>query len=114
MIVIAETRINVEMRPATAVERKIGRHHIAFFRAILLGIDMSEMSDRHLETGMDLRRAKATLAFGNLFEWLVRVQYCSFNPWSAVAKSIAAHGAESDPDEEFTQAFSVGKWGYIA
>ena len=114
MVVLAKTQINVEMRPKIAVERKIGRHHIAFFREIFLGMDMSEMSDRYLETGMDLRRAKATLAFGNLFEWLVRVQYYSFNPWSAVAKSLAAHGAESDPDEEFTQAFSVGQWGYIA
>ena len=63
MVVLAETQINAEMSPAIAVERKIGRHHIAFFRAILLGIDMSEMSDRHLETGMDLRRAKATLVW---------------------------------------------------
>jgi len=41
------------------------------------------------------------------------VQYCSFNPWSAVAKSLAAHGAESDPDVEFTRAFSVDQWGYL-
>lgn len=80
MVVLAKTQIIVEMPPAIAVERKFGRHHIAFFRAILLGIEMSKMSDRHLETGLDLRRAKATLALGNLFEWLVRVQYCSFNP----------------------------------
>ena len=63
MVGLAETQNNVEMRPAIAVERKIGRHHIAFFRAILLGMDMSEMSDRYLETGMDLRRAKATLVW---------------------------------------------------
>ena len=75
---------------------------------------MSEMSDRYLESGMDFRHAKATPVFGNLFEWLVLMQYYSFNPWSAVAKSLAAHGAESDPDEEFTQAFSDGQWGYIA
>ncbi|MDP3609144.1 MAG: hypothetical protein Q8R74_08730 [Methylophilus sp.] len=63
MVVLAEIQINVEMRPAIAVERKIGRHHIAFFRAIILGMEMSEMSDRHLETGMDFRRAKATLVW---------------------------------------------------
>src|SRR3989338_5219332 len=51
------------MRPTIAVEMKIGRHHIAFFRSILLGMDMSEMSDRYLETGMDLRRAKTTLVW---------------------------------------------------
>ncbi|MEO7780768.1 MAG: hypothetical protein ABIR84_02885 [Candidatus Nitrotoga sp.] len=63
MVVLAETQIYVEIRPAIAVERKIGRHHIAFFREISLSIDMSEMSDRHLETGMDLRRAKTTLVW---------------------------------------------------
>ena len=45
------------------VERKIGRHHIAFFRAAILGMDIGEMSDRYLETGMDLRRAKTTLTW---------------------------------------------------
>ncbi len=68
MVVLAKTQIIVEMRPAIAVERKIERHHIAFFRAIHLGIGMGEMSDRYLETGMDLRCAKAILVFGNLFE----------------------------------------------
>ncbi|MEQ1741574.1 MAG: tyrosine-type recombinase/integrase [Candidatus Nitrotoga sp.] len=55
----------------------------------------------------------ALTIIGNLFEWLVRVQYCSFNPWSAVAKSLAAHGTESDRDVEFTRALSVGQWGYM-
>ena len=63
MVVLAETQMYVEIRPAIAVERTIGRHHIAFFRAISLGMDMSEMSDRYLETGMDLRRAKTTLVW---------------------------------------------------
>jgi hypothetical protein len=77
MVVLAETQINAEISPAIAVERKIGRHHIGFFREILLGMNMSEMSDQHLETGMNLHQSKATLAFGNLFEWLVRIQYYS-------------------------------------
>ena len=63
MVGLAETHINVEMRPAIAVEKKIGRHHIAFFRAILMGMDMGEMSDRYLETRMDSRRAKTTLVW---------------------------------------------------
>jgi len=46
-----------------SVERKIGRHHLAFFRAAILGMDIGEMSDRYLETGMDLRRAKTTLTW---------------------------------------------------
>ena len=58
MVVIAETQIYVEIHPAIAVERKIGRHHIAIFREISLGMDLSKMSDRYLETGMNLRRAK--------------------------------------------------------
>ncbi len=36
MVVLAETQITVEMRTAIAVERKNGRHHIAFFREIIL------------------------------------------------------------------------------
>ncbi|KXS32565.1 MAG: putative Phage integrase family protein, partial [Candidatus Gallionella acididurans] len=43
------------------VTRKIGRHHVAFYRANLLGVDLGKMADRYLETGMDLRRAKTTL-----------------------------------------------------
>lgn len=35
---LAGSQINVEIHPAIAVERKIGRHHIAFFRAIILGM----------------------------------------------------------------------------
>lgn len=49
----------------------------------------------------------------NLFEWLVRVQYCSFNPWSAVSKSLVASPDESAPDVEFMRAFSVGQWDYL-
>ncbi|MEQ1742931.1 MAG: hypothetical protein WAT68_12295 [Candidatus Nitrotoga sp.] len=63
MVVLAETQIIVEMRPAIADERKIGRHHIAIFREIILGMVMSELSDRYLESSMDLRRAKTTLVW---------------------------------------------------
>ena len=64
MTVLAEAKNNVEMRPAIAVERKIGRHHIAFFRAILLGMDMGEMSDQYLETGMRSLRRRFPLVSG--------------------------------------------------
>jgi site-specific recombinase XerD len=43
--------------------RKIGRHHIAFFRAWLQGLDIKNMADRYLETGMDVRRARVTLSW---------------------------------------------------
>lgn len=49
----------------------------------------------------------------NLFEWLVMVQYCSFNPWSGVSKSLVASSDESAPDVEFMRAFSVGQWDYL-
>lgn len=44
-----------------AVGRKVGRHHIAFYRSWLLGLDLREIADRYLETGLDLRVARTTL-----------------------------------------------------
>ncbi|MDP1940199.1 MAG: tyrosine-type recombinase/integrase [Gallionella sp.] len=77
-------------------------------------IERHKQAWRPFDGALSASSVKHALAIiGNLFEWLVRVQYCSFNPWSAVAKSLAAHGAESDPDVEFTRAFSVGQWGYM-
>ncbi len=55
----------------------------------------------------------AITVVGNLFEWLVRVQYCSFNPWSAVSKSLTTANSESAPDVEFMRAFSVGQWQHL-
>lgn len=49
----------------------------------------------------------------NLFEWLVRVQYCAFNPWSGVSKSLVTASPDSSPDVEFMRAFSVGQWNYL-
>ncbi len=47
----------------TAPDRKIGRHHIAFYRGWLHGLDLRVLSDRYLETGLDLRLAKNTLVW---------------------------------------------------
>lgn len=44
-------------------DRKIGRHHIAFYRGWLLGLDVKQLADRYLETGLDLRLAKSTLVW---------------------------------------------------
>lgn len=41
--------------------RKVGRHHLAFYRGWLQGLDIGDMGDRYLESGLDLRRAKTTL-----------------------------------------------------
>jgi site-specific recombinase XerD len=79
--------------------KKVGRHQQAW-----------KPFDGALSAG-SVRHALTII--GNLFEWLVRVQYCSFNPWSAVAKSVAANGTEPDPDVEFTRALSVGQWSYM-
>lgn len=53
-----------------------------------------------------------TIASG-LFEWLARVQYCAFNPWVGVSKSLVANTDESSPDVEFMRAFSVGQWKHL-
>ena len=44
--------------------RKLGRHHLAFYRAWLQGIDLKDAAERYLETGFDLRAARTTL------EWI--------------------------------------------
>lgn len=41
-------------------ERKVGRHHLALYRGWLQGLDLKALADRYLETGLDLRLAKAT------------------------------------------------------
>jgi len=43
--------------------RKIGRHHLAFYRGWLQGLDLKLAADRYLESGLDLRVARATLAW---------------------------------------------------
>lgn len=43
--------------------RKVGRHHLAFYRGWIQGLDLKSLADRYLETGLDLRFAKATLAW---------------------------------------------------
>lgn len=45
------------------VERKVGRHHLAFYRGWVQGLDIKSLADLYLETGLDLRLAKATLSW---------------------------------------------------
>jgi site-specific recombinase XerD len=47
-----------------------------------------------------------------LFEWLVRVQYCAFNPWDAVGKSLSKSKDEPE-DVELTRVFSSGQWEFL-
>ena len=41
-------------------ERKIGRHHLAFYRGWLQGIELAVLAEQYLEDGLDLRLAKST------------------------------------------------------
>ena len=43
--------------------RKLGRHHLAFYRGWLQGLDLKHAADRYLESGLDLRLARATLTW---------------------------------------------------
>lgn len=55
---------------------------------------------------------QALTIVSSLFEWLVRVQYCAFNPWDAVGRKPSA--SEDVPaDVEMTRVFSVGQWEYL-
>lgn len=118
MVVLAESHINVEMRTAIAVERKIGRHHIAFLRSIILGMDMSEMSDRYLEAGLGLRQAKTTLVWiqdslrqaalrrgkrGDAHLFRIRIAASSGTDESAPIPSLEEYRAEFDPDGFFLE-----------
>jgi len=100
------------------VQRKIGRHHIAFFRAILQGLDIGDMADKYLETGMDLRRAKSTLVWirdtlrqaalrhGKYREaHLIRLRMAITGPVEAAAKTVSLEDfrAEFDPNGFFTE-----------
>ena len=49
---------------------------------------------------------------GGLFEWLVRVQYCAFNPWDAVGKTLVVQH-EAPDNIELTRVLSVGQWQFL-
>lgn len=49
-----------ESQPPT---RKVGITHMAFYRGWLQGLPLRDMADSYLETGLDLRVAKTTLAW---------------------------------------------------
>ena len=55
---------------------------------------------------------QALTIVSSLMEWLVSVQYCAFNPWSAVSKK-AVISDDMPVDVELTRAFSEGQWRYL-
>jgi site-specific recombinase XerD len=54
----------------------------------------------------------AITILGSLFEWLVRVQYCAFNPWDAVGKTLVVQ-QEAPDNIELTRVFSVAQWQFL-
>lgn len=49
------------MQVSDSPSRRLGLHHIAFFRSHLEGLDLATLGQRYLESGADLPKAKATL-----------------------------------------------------
>ena len=48
--------------PAAGGPMKLGRHHFAFFRGCVEGVDPARLGELYLETGSDARAAKAAMA----------------------------------------------------
>ncbi|MFA7096824.1 MAG: tyrosine-type recombinase/integrase [Gammaproteobacteria bacterium] len=55
---------------------------------------------------------QALTILSSLFKWLVRVQYCAFNPWDAVGRKPSA-SPDTPEDVELTRVFSTGQWDYL-
>ncbi|MBU9212334.1 tyrosine-type recombinase/integrase [Burkholderia multivorans] len=55
---------------------------------------------------------QALTILSSLFDWLVRVQYCAFNPWDAVSRKLAA-SSDTPEDVELTRVFTAGQWDYL-
>jgi site-specific recombinase XerD len=55
---------------------------------------------------------QALTIISSLFEWLVQVQYCAFNPWNAVSRKLATN-PDAPEDVELTRVFSTGQWNYL-
>ncbi len=78
------------------------------------GVARHKQAWRPFDGALSVSSARHAITIvSNLFEWLVRVQYCAFNPWSAVSKSLVKASHDSSPDVEFMRAFSVGQWNYL-
>lgn len=55
----------------------------------------------------------ALTVLSSMFDFLVSVQYLSFNPWVAVNKKTVHQADEKAPDIEMTRTFSGAQWDYM-
>jgi site-specific recombinase XerD len=107
---------------AFSSHRKIGRNHLAFYRAWLQGLDLKVAADRYLESSLDLRLARATLGWiqetlamaarRHGKHALVRLLRLPLGPpppeasaqQPAAAPSLEAFRAAADPDGFYSEA----------
>lgn len=105
-----------------STHRKIGRNHLAFYRAWLQGLDLKVAADRYLESSLDLRLARATLGWiqetlamaarRHGKHALVRLLRLPLGPpppeasaqQPAAAPSLEAFRAAADPDGFYSEA----------
>lgn len=101
-------------------DRKVGIHHMAFYRGWLQGLNMSDLGDRYLETGIDLRRARTTLAWikdviqqaalrhgkngmARLLRLRIRVAVSGDHDHGTPLPTLAQFREEFDPDWFYTE-----------
>lgn len=80
------------------------------------GVSRHDSEWRPFDGALSVKSVQFAITITNsLFEWLVRVQYCIFNPWSGVSKKaiIKQVASETAPEVEFTRAFTDGQWNYL-
>lgn len=97
--------------------RRIGLHHLAFFRGHVEGVELATLGERFLETGADLRAAKKTLTWirdelvaaarrrrPELARLLkIAPAKLAVLPATAAGPSFALFQEEMDPDGEFSE-----------
>jgi hypothetical protein len=82
---------------AAPERRRIGLHHIAFFRTYLEGLDLADAADRYLDFGRDTPRARRTRAPPPTRASLPRqCARCTRTSWaSACARCLRARWARA-------------------
>jgi site-specific recombinase XerD len=56
-----EAAVRPDIAGRVFADRQVGRHHFALFRGSLDGLSLATLGERYLETGPEIRAAKATL-----------------------------------------------------